>query len=184
MSTYPSPQWPDPGPGRSKATAVRSSGLVKWLVVGAIVIGLILAAMMGTCVLLFAQSPDTKVLDGRQIPKRHVEQIRSLGILDPDERIDYFYSDAMFDIEDGFYLLTDRRVVIYSRTFDEPAILVPYEEIEEVEGEFSDNWMQDSYVLLTLKNGSGASFPVSPEAGGDRRVFDALKKRLEQTDEP
>jgi hypothetical protein len=140
--------------------------------------------MMGTCVLLFAQGPDTKVLGGRQIPNRYVEQIQSLGILDPDEQIDYFYSDAMFNIEDGFYLLTDRRVVIYSRTFDEPAILVPYEEIEDVEGEFSNDWMQDSYILLTLKDGTGLSFPASPEVGGDRHVFDALKKRLEQADEP
>jgi hypothetical protein len=75
-------------------------------------------------------------------------------------------------------------VVIYSRTFDEPATLVPYEEIEDLEGEFSDDWTQDSYILLTLKDGTGVSFPVSPEVGGDRRVFDALKKRLEQVDEP
>jgi hypothetical protein len=167
MSTYPSPQWPDPGAGQPGAATPRSSGIVKWLVIGAIVVGLIMAAMLGTCVLLIAQAPDTKVLGGRQIPKRYVEQIQSLGILDPDEQIDYFYSDAMFNIEDGFYLLADRRVVIYSRTFDEPAILVLYEEIEEVDGEFSDDWMQDSYILLTLKDGTGLSFPASP--GGRRR---------------
>jgi hypothetical protein len=44
--------------------------------------------MMGTCILLFAQGPDTKVLGGRQIPKRYVQQIRSLGILDPDKQFD------------------------------------------------------------------------------------------------
>ena len=154
----------------------RFSGVVKWLVIGAIVVGLGVLALFATCMYIGVAGPSTKVLPGRQVPRRYVEKIRELDLLESDEQIQYFYSDALMNIEEGFYLLTDRKVVVYSRTFEEPAIIVPFGDIFEVEGDFSDDWLTDSLITLTLKDGTDVTFPASMEGGGDRRMYDALKK--------
>ena len=89
-----------------------------------------MGAVCATCLYVGTVGPDTKVLSGRQVPARFLAQIRELDLLEPNEQIQYFYSDALVNIEDGFYLLTDRKVVVYSRTYEEPAVLVPFCEIE------------------------------------------------------
>jgi hypothetical protein len=83
------------------------------------------------------------------------------------------------DIEEGFYLLTDRKVVVYSRRFEEPAILVPFDEIVEVEGDWSDDWLTDSQITLLLKDDTYVTFPASMEGGGDKRMYEALLKNVE-----
>lgn len=137
-------------------------------------------ALCGMCMYVGMVGPDTKVLPGRQLPARFLAQIRELNVLEPDEQIQFFYSDALINIEEGFYLVTDRKLVVYSRAFDEPAILVPFSDIEEIEGDFSDSWFVDSAVTVTLTDGTYVSFPASAEAGGDRMMYEALKKKLDQ----
>ena len=156
----------------------RASGWGKWLVIVAIVFGLGFFGMFATCLYIGIATPGTKVLPGRQLPSKYKTQIGKLGILEPGERIEFFYSDGFLDIEEGFYLLTDRRVVIYSKEFDDPALLMPYEDIEEVDADFSDSWIEDSWINLTLADGTYASFPASTEGGGDRKMFAALEKHI------
>jgi len=156
------------------------SSWVKWLVALLVGFALSVGALFGTCVYVGMQGPDTKVLAGRQVPARFVDQIRGLGILDADERIEYFYSDALVNIENGLYLVTDRSVIVYSREFEEPAIITPLGDITGVDAEFSDDWIEDSIVTITLKDGSDVSFPVSMEGGGDHRVVDFIRNKIEQ----
>lgn len=149
----------------------------KWLIVSGLLFGTVLLTLTGTCFYFIAVRPEDRVMTGPQMPARYTAQIRALGILDPDERIDFFSSDAFSNIEEGFYLLTDRNVVIYSRSAEVPAILVPFNKIVEIEADFSSDWMSDTWITLTLTNATYVSFPVSAEAGGDRRMYDALKNR-------
>ena len=149
----------------------------KWLIVSGLLFGTVLLALTGTCFYFIAVTPEDRVLTGPQMPVRYTAQIRALGILDPAERIDFFYTDAMWNIEEGFYLLTDRNVVIYARSAEVPAILVPFDQIIEIEVEYSSDWMSNTWITLTLTNTTYVSFPVSAEAGGDRRMYDALKSR-------
>ena len=172
MATHPCSGVPQPPPPRS-------SGVVKWLVIGGIAFGSVILALTATCIYIGVVGPDTKVLPGAQVPARFGAQIWKLNLLEPDEQIRYFYSDALVNIENGFYLLTDRRLIVYSRTFDEPAILVPFSEIREVEAFFSDSWLEDSLITVTLADDTTVSFPASCEGGGDRRMYDTLRKSQE-----
>ena len=149
----------------------------KWLIVSGLVFGTVLLTLTGTCFYFLAVTPEDRVITGPQIPSEYIAQIRALGILDPDERIDFFSSDGWWNIEEGFYLLTDRNVVIYSRAAEVPAILVPFNQIIDIEAEFSSTWTSDTWITLTLTNATYVSFPISAEAGGDRRMYDALKSR-------
>jgi len=154
-----------------------SSSILKWLLICGIAIGSVILALFGTCVYIGVQSPDTRVLPGRQVPARFMAQIRKLDLLEPGEQIQYFYSDALLNIEEGMYFLTDRKVVIYSRSFDDPAIIIPFSEIVDVEVTFSDSWFEDSVITMTLADDTYNWFPVSSEGGGDKKVYETLKKR-------
>ena len=133
-------------------------------------------ALVAGLVLIGIHAPDTKVIPGGQVPKLFAEQIRRLGVLEEEEQIRFFYSDALLNIEDGFYLLTDRQVVVYSRRFEEPAIRVPFAEIESLDADWSDSWWTDSQISLELRNQETVGFPLSIEGGGDKRFYKALQE--------
>ncbi|MEE9295652.1 MAG: hypothetical protein V3W34_11915 [Phycisphaerae bacterium] len=165
-----------PEPPALQTRASRRSKVLKWFAICGIVLGAVTLAIFATCIYIGVQGPDTKVLSGRQLPARFMAQIRALNLLEPEEQIHYFYSDALLNIEEGMYLLTDRKVVIYSRSYDDPALIIPFSEIVDVEVTFSESWLEDSVIGLSLVDDTYASFPVSREGGGDKRVYEALKK--------
>ncbi len=157
------------GGGRSKKWLWILGGSVA--AAGALVIaGLMYIGLMG---------PGTKVIPGAQVPGRFVSQVRDLGLLDPSEQIRFFYSDALVDIEEGFYLFTDRKVVVYKREYEEPAMVIPFSSIREMDAEWTDSTWIDSQIALTLDDDSVVWFPVSSEDGGDREFFRALRATWE-----
>ena len=80
-----------------------SSTAGKWLIVSGLLFGTVLLALTGTCAYFLVVTPADRVITGPQIPSEYIAQIRALGILDPDERIDFFFSDGWWNIEEGFY---------------------------------------------------------------------------------
>ncbi len=166
-----------PEQGSPQAPAPKPSRFLRWLLICGIVFAVGMSALFATCIYIGMRGPDTKVLPGRQVPARFTAQIRKLNLLEPGEHIQYFYSDALLNIEEGMYLLTDRKVVIYSRSFDDPALIIPFSEIVDVEATFSDGLFEDSTITMTLADDTFVSFPVSSEGGGDKRMYEALKKK-------
>lgn len=162
----------------------RRPRVVKWLIVLGTLAVLGMGGVCATCMYVGMVAPDTKVLSGRQIPKKFMDQIRDLDVLEPGEQIQYFYSDGLLNIEEGFYLITERKVVVYSREYDEPAILVPFSEIAEIDADFSNTWLGESWITLTLTDGTSVSFPASSEGGGDRKMEAALAKQVEKNKAP
>ncbi len=169
---FGSPQVVKPQTPRSQ-----SSRILKWLLICGLVFGAVMLALFGTCIYVGVRGPDTRVLPGRQVPARFMAQIRRLDLLDPGEQIQYFYSDALLNIEEGMYFLTDHKVVIYSRSFDDPTVIIPFSEVADVEATFSDSWFEDSIITLRLADDTYTWFPVSSEGGGDKKVYETLKKK-------
>jgi len=126
-----------------------------------------------------AVGPDTSVYTGNQVPKRYVETMKTVGALEPGENILYFYSDAMTDIRDGFYFVSDRKVAVYtSESGDEPLTAIKFDVIDDVDISRSDTFPEDSEVTLTLKGGDEVSFPLSQENDKDQKFVDAIKARM------
>ena len=162
------PQVPTPGD---------SPGLSKWII-GCLVVARFAGAVpVIGIVYVGIVTPPIEVLSGAQLPQRFASTIRDLGLLESDEQIIYFYSDAIIDITEGFYLLTDRKVVVYSTLYDEPAILVPFSDISKLDVEFDESFLTDSMIWITRENDSTVSFPVSSEKGGDKQFYEALEAR-------
>lgn len=151
-----------------------------WLLVGT---GLVVILSCGGIVVwamyIGTVGPDTSVYTGNQVPARFTNTMRSVGALDDDETIFYFYSDAMSDIRGGFYFVSDKKVVIYSESAGGvPLTVVQFDEIADVDLYRNESFFEDSQITLELKDGRPISFPVSSELDRDQRFFDTIKSRV------
>jgi len=131
-------------------------------------------AVLASLVFLAVVGPDTKVVPGVQMKRAHVAKIRDLGLLEQGEKILFFYSDAIVDIKAGFYFFSDRKIVVYDKSLEEPAVIIQYPRIENIELAESDSFFEDSQILVTLDDGSEVWFPVSNENDGHRRFYRSL----------
>ena len=161
----------------SEQTAPEKEGsrMPKWLWTVGGVFAFLAVALVGLLVYAFIVGPDIEVVPGAQVPQRFLSKIRALDLLEPGEQVRFFYSDAFLNIEEGFYLFTDRKVVVYKKEYEQPAVVVLFSEIKDMDIEFSGSTWEDSHVYLILANQSVVSFPVSNEGGGDKRFYESLK---------
>ena len=151
------------------------SRMPKWLWILGGVFAFLAVALVGILVYAFMVGPDIEVVPGAQVPQRFLSKIRALDLLEPGERVKFFYSDAFINIEEGFYLFTDRKVVVYKSEYEQPALVLPFAEIKDIDIEFAESTWEDSQVYLKLADDGVVSFPVSSEGGGDKRFYEALK---------
>ncbi len=125
-----------------------------------------------------AYGPETSVYPGDKVPSRFTDTMKEVGALEEGEEILFFYSDGFTDILDGFYFVSDQRVVIYSPLAPgEPLTSISFDEIAELEIYRDESFLSDSEITLTLDNGEYVFVPVSSELGRDRKFFDAIIKR-------
>jgi hypothetical protein len=157
----------------------RSSGLW-WLLGGCgtlVVLGC--GGLLAFVIYLGTYGPETSVYTGNRIPARFIKTMESVGALDPGETILYFYSDAMGDIRDGFYFVSDRKVAVYLQgTGDSPLTKIPFDQIAEADLYRNESFFEDSEITLRLKDGQIISFPVSSEYERDQQFFDAIQDRI------
>jgi hypothetical protein len=128
--------------------------------------------------------PDTAVYTGNQVPQHFKQVMKQVDALDDDERILFFYSDALDDIREGFYFVSDMKVVIYSETFgDAPLSKIAFDEIALVDLVRDESWLSDSEILLELKDGMTYSFPVLSELDKDQLFYEAIRSRVAESEE-
>lgn len=137
---------------------------------GLFIIGLIFLLIIGSL------APETEVIPGKQINKRYLNFLWDQEIVERSENIQYWYSDAFGDFKNGFYLFTNKKVVVYSQNWEEPAIIVPYSDIIDIEFERDESFIVDSRITLILNDSSTVFFPVSSENDGDKKYHDILVK--------
>lgn len=125
--------------------------------------------------LFFAcDAPDTSVYLGNQVPKKYMKEIRDLGLLEENETIKYFYSDALFDIKEGLYFVTNLKLVAYCSEWEEPETIVPFNEITFLNVVYNESFYEDSFIMLETEYGLELEFPVSSEKGRDKDFFNYL----------
>ena len=137
--------------------------------------GSLILAIVGIFVVA-SLGPDIYIYTGQQVPKRFMDTVEDLNLLEQDEEVRYLYSDGLMDIKDGLYIVTDRHLVLYSTHWDEPRIILPLNDLESVEAEYDDSFFTDTTVYVATRDGQEASFPLSSEKGMDRRVVEALQQ--------
>jgi hypothetical protein len=148
-------------------------GVPAWVwVVGVVVV--VVAAGVAALAYVGTAGPETRVYSGYEVPQRYMAVMRETGMLDDDEEVRLFYSDALVDIRNGFYFVSDRKVGVYRKDAAVPALAIPFAEIESVELERNLSFFIDSTITLTLKDGRVIWIPVSSELGGDQHFHTAI----------
>jgi len=161
----------------------KSSGIPKWLL---ILFGVFFVCVILPCGGLFAWAlyigtvgPETSVYLGNEVPSRFVTVMKKVGALDDDESIHYFYSDALTNIRNGFYFVSDKKVVVYNETHVTPLTIVRFDEIEDMDIYRDESFFTDSEITLDLSDGRPIAFPVSSEQGRDERFFQTIEAEFE-----
>ena len=132
-----------------------------WRIVG--IVAVIVTGFSWIAVYLSTRVPGAAVIPGEQLADRFLARVQELGVLEEGERIQFFYSDGVFDMEEGFYILTDRKVIIYKREDDPQAMRISFSQIEDLEVVYLDSYWEDSMVIIALKDDTLQSSPPSTE---------------------
>jgi len=151
-----------------------------WLLIACVsLVGIVCGGGIVGLFVVGMNSPNTEVYLGHQVPEKYLEVARDVAELEDGEDVQYFYSDGFMGIKEGFYYVSDRKVVIYNDDGrSEPLIVVPFDEIETVTLERDESFLIDSEITLELKNGDWVYFPVSSERNRDKKFADEIKKRI------
>lgn len=145
-----------------------------WVLVGfGTIVFLCCGGFLGFAGYVGAVGPDTKVYVGNEFPKKFLDVVNELKLLDPGEQVKFFYSDGLTDIRNGMYFVTDRKVVIYRKDAGTPATVVPFSKIADANLQ-SESWPDEGTITLRLTDRTIVAFPVSSEQGRDKLMWEAI----------
>lgn len=120
--------------------------------------------------------PDSRARAGSELPSSVVEELRELGIVDADEPVLFFYSGAMLSIAGDGNLFTDRRVISYQTLEGRLHVYeASWDEIEEIEFDDTDSWLEDSTITVQRKDGDWFLLIVANESRGDDAFYRELR---------
>lgn len=127
---------------------------------------------------LGATAPETSVYTGNQVPARFIDTMKEVGALEDGESIVYFYSDGITSIKEGFYFVSDRKVVVYAEHLQDKLTIIPFEDIESTSLSRDTSFFEDSQITIVKRNGEFVSFPVSSELDRDVQFNDQIEMRI------
>ena len=140
-------------------------GMSAGIMIGVILIGLIIIGIL---------SPENKVYNDKDIKAEYYHFIKDNELIQDDEELIYFYSDAFFNFKNSFYFLTDKNIVLYSTEWYEPELIIPLRHINDFEYYKSESFFDDSYIKLLLHDGNEAYVYITIEENGDDRFYEKL----------
>jgi ribosomal protein L37E len=150
-------------------------------------IGIPLSAIVGVVLsVLFAMGlmahPATvSVLPGSQLSEKDVSYLVDNNIIDSNEQVLLFYSVGPFSIFDDGNILTDERVISYTR--EEGDLTVYNTSLENIEGfeitEKGDSF-SDSALAIFVKKGEDFLLFLATEEGGDQRFLNELNSLMSE----
>ena len=157
----------------------RSNALLWILGAGGILCFICCGGIIGGITYIGIASPETSAYTGNQVPTRFLNTAREVGALDANENVRYFYSDSLFDIREGFYFVSDKKVVIYIEDGREsPLTAIPFDKIADAQLSRDESFFMDSQITLETKDGEFIAFPVSSEFDRDQAFFDVIQDEI------
>lgn len=125
--------------------------------------------------------PDTEANPIGKIPARQIKELKKMGVVKPDETVLFFYSTAMFSIRGDGNLFTDQRVISYQESDGELELNeATYDRITSIDFQQSDNWLDDSTIIITTEDGTWFVLYVSTESNGDKLFYEKLNELWKQ----
>lgn len=156
-------------------TLLGAVGLV--LVLGFVAL-VVLGVLMDT-----GHAPSDRVLSSHQVPDNQYQELVAEGIVEPDESIEFFYSEGLFSITEAGSVLTDRRVIAYQKD-EEGQVQTWYilnDSIQSVTLVQQGDATQFSVYQVTAPGEDNWLYLVLPHENGDgERFADAVRSKIRQ----
>ena len=126
--------------------------------------------------------PDTVIVSGDEISEPAREAIGKAITLRPNETIAYFSSTGVLNWEEDGNLITNQRVVSYMQDEEGKFIVeeADYDNIEEIAPEFSDKWIDDTFVWITPREGEEFLIALSIEEDLDHPAVEYIQRKLDE----
>ncbi|MEC8428308.1 MAG: hypothetical protein VXZ35_07775, partial [Pseudomonadota bacterium] len=100
--------------------------------------------------------PNDAVIKGSRLLSHDLQFMQRKGIIKANDHIEYFYSDALFFIQEDGNGFTERHVFSYWKEGGSPVQqeLAEYKDIEKIDVNWGSNIAENSTVTITRKDGS------------------------------
>lgn len=138
-----------------------------------LVFGLVLLGLM----YIGINGPETSIYHGKQVPSKYLSELKTLGLLSENETMRYFYSDALLDIKEGLYFVTDQNLVLYKKSWEPCAITIPLKNITKIEVIYDNSFLEDSTLYIEAASDVEVHFPLSNEHGTDKKFVRYLSDK-------
>lgn len=122
-----------------------------------------------------------RVQDGTELAAPVREQLRVLGLLEPDERVAWFYGHGLRSLSDGGNLLTDRRVLAWwpGEVGELEHHAIALEDLRYADLEHAGGVLEPAVYRVGSENPEDRlTLVLATEQGGDRRFIAAVRKRI------
>ena len=124
--------------------------------------------------------PSTKIVVGSKVSTNNISILTENGIINPNDKIEYFYSEGFTSLLEGGSILIEDRVIAYVQ--EEGDLLVyelPINEITSVKLIKQGNSLNDSiYEVRTDDKEVWVHLYLSAEDGGDIEFVEALRTKV------
>lgn len=141
------------------------------------VVVLIAAALMSTTGVI----PSTRVQAGNEINTNDITSLVNHGVIMPEDKIEYFYSQGVTSILESGNVLTSDRVILYLTDENEELQVyeIPINQITDVTIEFQGDSLNDSvYKVSTSDPERWLKLFLSVEQKGDQKLVNALREKM------
>jgi len=138
--------------------------------------------LIGLGVMLTFGGIPTKVVPGSELTPRQTQLLQDNGIVESDEQILMFYSQAVFSILQEGNLITDKRVISYEKEEEDIWIYdARYHEITDIRVEQKGNSSKDTIVKIALADDGYFLLFLSAEDQGDDKFLGILQQKWTQS---
>lgn len=128
--------------------------------------------------------PGTRVLETHQVFEKDSKALVEHGVLNPSDKIDYFYSWGLTSVLEGGTVLTGDRIVMYIPGDAEELEVyeILYSDIANIEMiEKGDAFTDSVYLISSSRPDDWISIPLSTENAGDTKFINFLKQKTANT---
>jgi hypothetical protein len=144
-----------------------------YLLMGFLAIIVIIVGILSVAVAL---GPNAEVVPGKMLEGKYVDFLRENRLIAPSEQIEFWYSDAFIDFREGFYMFTDKKVLLYNKEWKKPSITIPFSSISDIQFQKEPSFLENSEITLTLSDDSIVFFPLASDNNGDEKFFKRMKQ--------
>jgi len=142
--------------------------------------GALILSLMAVFIVLMSLGvvPSSRVLAGSEISEANISTLKEEGILLPDEKVAYFYSQGLTSILEGGNILTNKRVITYFTDEQDQITNYPMqiEDVVSVALEESGSSLSDSvYLVKSNSPNRWIRLHLSVEQKGDEKFVAELR---------